>query len=116
MIIVNDCLKIIDFEGCSIDVNRQILATSGFVIPPYHEFEGYPDRYVKQLYTANQFPDVSRLPLGELMLHCWNGRFQTMAEVIQELEAFQPSAFKRNCKAVTWAVVSLPLVFLVFTT
>ncbi|KAF2790770.1 hypothetical protein K505DRAFT_221313, partial [Melanomma pulvis-pyrius CBS 109.77] len=114
MIIVNDYLKIIDFVGCSINgkpadscyqwfcyrpsptvsIQTDIFAYGCAIYeiitghPPYHEFKGYHDRYVEQLYTANQFPDVSRLPFGELMLHCWNGRFQTMAEVIQELEAF----------------------------
>jgi len=140
MIIVNDCLKIIDFEGCSIDgkpadscyqwfsyrpsptvsIQTDIFAYGCAVYeiitgqPPYYEFETYPDRYVEQMYTAYQFPDVARLPLGELILHCWHGQFRTMDEVIQKLEASQRSTSKRGRKAVTWAAVSSYLVLLVF--
>lgn len=113
----DDCLKMIDFEGCSIDgesadslyewfsYRRSIPTVSkqtdifayGCAIyevitgrPPYHEFETLDDRYslVEQLYEKNQFPVVTHLPLGELMQSCWHANFNSMSEVIQELEAF----------------------------
>ena len=56
---------------------------------PYHEFEASNNRshLVEQLYQENQFPDITNLPLGQLMQGCWHGTFNSMSEVIQALEA-----------------------------
>ncbi len=112
----NDCVKIIDFEGCSIDgeeasscyewfsYGRSTAAVSkqtdifayGCAIyeimtgrPPYHELETHDDRarLVEQQCQKSQFPDVTNLPLGELMGSCWHGAFNSMSEVIWALEA-----------------------------
>ncbi|KIW87192.1 uncharacterized protein Z519_12094 [Cladophialophora bantiana CBS 173.52] len=112
------CLKIVDFEGCSIDgepadscyewfsyrpsiprVNRRTdIFAFGCAIyevitgrPPHHELEASNDRYqqVEQLYTNNRFPDVTSLPLGQLIQSCWDGDFTSMSEVLRELETFQ---------------------------
>ncbi|EXJ94637.1 hypothetical protein A1O1_03033 [Capronia coronata CBS 617.96] len=84
-------LKIIEFEGCSVDgepadscyewfsyrppmprVSRQtdVFAFGCAVYevvtgrPPYHELEGSDDRYqeVEHLYATNRYPDVTCLP------------------------------------------------------
>lgn len=111
-------LKIIDFEGCSINnepadscyewfsyrpsmpwVSRRTdIFAFGCAIyeiitgkPPYYdEFEASDDRYreVGQLYTNNRFPDVMSLPLGWLIQGCWHGDFNSMNEIIQELDLF----------------------------
>ena len=112
-------LKIVDFEGCSIDgepadscyewfsyrpsiprVDRRTdIFAFGCAIyevmtgrPPYHELEASNDSYqqVEQLYTNHRFPDVTSLPLGVLMQSCWHGDFTSMSEVLQELDAFHP--------------------------
>ena len=120
MILVgNDHLKIIDFEGCSIDgepadslyewfsyrlstprTSRQTdIFAYGCAIyeivtgkPPYHELEKSHNRSspVEQLYRNNQFPDVTHLPFGELMRNCWLGTFKSMNEIIQVLEMAGP--------------------------
>jgi len=140
MIIVNNCLKIIDFEGCSIDgapadscyelfnyrpstpavtVKTDIFAYGCAVYEivtghrPYQEFETFPDRYVEQLYSANRFPDVSHLPFGEVMELCWHGGFESMAAVVENIEAFQRLTSEGSSKAGTWIAVSLLLVVLV---
>lgn len=113
MVIVEDQLKIIDFEGCSIDgkeatagykwYNRgdssvdsqsdifaygcliyQILTGS----PTFHEFAASDDRsnIVRHLYAEQRFPEVQGLPLGDVMLGCWSGRFKSMGEVISALD------------------------------
>ena len=111
-------LKIIDFEGCSIDgepadtcyewfsyrpsiprvTRRTDIFAFGCLIyevmagrPPHHELEASNDRYrqVEQLYANNHFPDVTSLPLGHLIQSCWHGDFNSMSEVIRELEAFR---------------------------
>jgi serine/threonine protein kinase len=118
-------LKIIDLEGCSIDgepadscyewfsyrpsIPRVSRRTDIFAFgcaiyevitgrPPYHELEASNDRYwqVEQLYTNNRFPDVTHLPLGQLIRSCWHGDLTSMSEVIRELEAFRPIPVSRN--------------------
>lgn len=122
----NDCLKIIDFEGCSIDgepasscydwfsyrpseprvnIQTDIFAYGCMIYevvagrPPYYELKTSDNQFkqVEQLYERNQFPDVSQLPLGELMRGCWRADFNSMSEVIQELEAL--SSFKEKFSA-----------------
>jgi serine/threonine protein kinase len=114
-------IKIIDFEGCSIDgesadscyewfsyrpaVPRVSRSTDIFAFgcaiyevitgrPPHHELEASDDRYqhVENLYADNHFPDVTDLPLGELMQSCWHGNLTCMDEVIRELEAYRPDS------------------------
>ena len=119
VLVGDDCLKIIDFEGCSIDgepadscyewfsyqrstptVSRRTdIFAYGCAIyeimngtPPFHELETDNDRSIlaEQLYEKHQFPDVTHLPLGELMRSCWHGSFNSMSEVIHALEAATP--------------------------
>lgn len=109
-------LKIIDFEGCSIDgqiagscyewfsyrpsMPRVSRSTDIFAFgcavyeiitgrPPNHELEKSDDPYreVEQLYANNCFPDVTSLPLSSLIWSCWHGNFNCMDEVVRELKA-----------------------------
>ncbi|KAF2000502.1 kinase-like protein [Amniculicola lignicola CBS 123094] len=113
-IIVQGRLKIIDFEGCSIDgeeagacyewfsykeltpaISRKTdIFAFGCAIyevitgrQPHDELPESDDRRfrVKQLYAENLFPNVENLPLGDLMQGCWHGTFNSMHEVLQEL-------------------------------
>lgn len=115
-----DNLKLIDFEGCSIDnepadacyewfsykhsipqVTRKtdIFAFGCAIyevmtgLQPYHELQNSAPgtSQVQLLYADNNFPDVTSIPLDWLILRCWQGDFNSMNEVIQELEAFRPS-------------------------
>jgi serine/threonine protein kinase len=115
-IVVQDRLKIIDFEGSSIDGEdagacyewfsykesspriswKTDIFAFGCAIyevitgrQPYNELLPFEDRMirVKKLYAENQFPEVGNVPLGELMQGCWNGTFDSMDEVLQELRA-----------------------------
>ena len=124
----NDRLKIIDFEGCSIDgeeasscyecfsyrrstplVSKQTdIFAYGCVMyeimtgtPPYHELEKSDDRVrlVELQYQENRFPDVRHLPLGEVMQSCWHGTLSSMSEVIQALEAASHSSPKAKSGA-----------------
>jgi len=119
----SDCLKLIDFGGASIDggehgscyqwysyrrskpaVSKQTdIFAFGCVIyeivtgkNPYHEFEASDNRshLVEQLYQENQFPDITNLPLGQLMQGCWHGTFNSMSEVVQALEAADSMSMK----------------------
>lgn len=113
-----DHVKLIDFEGCSIDggpagscyewfsycpsmprvSQRTDIFAFGCAIyevltgtPPYHELEASDDPYkqVEELYANQHFPDVTHLALGPLIQSCWCGAVSSMSEVIQELEAFR---------------------------
>jgi hypothetical protein len=59
--------------------------------PPYHEFEKSETdrREVEELYTNNQFPDVTTVPLGQLIQGCWYGEVNSMREIVRELDAFK---------------------------
>ncbi|KAK7897036.1 hypothetical protein LTR67_004924 [Exophiala xenobiotica] len=127
----SDCLKLIDFGGASIDggehgscyqwysyrrstpeVSKQTdIFAFGCVVyeiltgrHPYHEFEASDNRshLVEQLYEENQFPDITNLPLGQLMQGCWHGTFNSMTEVVQALEAADSMSMKaKNGTTVT---------------
>jgi len=126
MIITNeDNLKLIDFEGCSIDGGQNDACYEWFSykrsvpevtrktdifafgcafyevmtgLQPYHELRNSAPgtNQVQLLYADNSFPDVTFVPLGRLILRCWRGDFDSMNEVIQELEAFRPDPVTRN--------------------
>ena len=110
-------VKLIDFEGCSIDggtagscyewfsycrsTPRVTRGTDIFAFgcavyevvtgkPPYHHLEASRNKYreVEDLYANKIFPSVAKLPLGQLIHKCWNGYLSTMEHVIQELDAY----------------------------
>lgn len=114
-IIVNGHLKLIDFEGCSIDGEEagacyewfsykestpaisqktDIFAFGCAVYEvltgrqPHDELPVTDDRIcrVKQLYAENRFPEVGDMPLRNLMLGCWHNTFSSMNEVLYELK------------------------------
>ncbi|KAL8828691.1 MAG: hypothetical protein Q9170_006494 [Blastenia crenularia] len=116
MILVQGQLNLIDFEGCSIDGEEATSCYEWFSYrdltratsemtdifaygcamyeiitgkPPYHELAASDDRrrLVKQLYIERKFPDVSKLPLSEVIRGCWQGTFDSMDDVLQALEA-----------------------------
>ncbi|KAL7788209.1 kinase-like domain-containing protein [Trichoderma ceciliae] len=104
MVLVQDRIKIIDFEGCSIDGKESsqsdIFAYGCMVYHiitgtvPNHELATSEDRtrIVRQLYSENKFPKVRSLPLGDLMQGCWYGSFESMNEVLEALDAATISA------------------------
>ncbi|KAK5290557.1 hypothetical protein LTR99_011078 [Exophiala xenobiotica] len=123
-------LKIIDFEGCSIDgaqagsqyewfsYRRSTPLTDIFAFgcaifeimtgtTPYNELEKFTNRssLVEQLYRENQFPDVTHLPLGDLMQQCWNGTFTSMNDIIHSLDADRTARSKANVEGVIYRVL-----------
>ena len=97
MVIVRDRLKLIDFEGSSIDgmeaaagykwynrrdsivnLQRDTIAYGAVVYqiltgkPPFYEFAAVDDRsnLVQRLYSEHRFPEVQGLPLSDMMLGC----------------------------------------------
>ncbi|KAH3938426.1 hypothetical protein HBH98_254230 [Parastagonospora nodorum] len=124
-IIVQEHLKIIDFEGSSIDGEdagacyewfsykessprispKTDIFAFGCAIyevltgkQPYIELLPFEDRMirVKMLYAKNQFPEVENIQLGKLMQGCWNGTFNSMDEVLRELRASLQDIMKMN--------------------
>lgn len=112
----NDRLKIIDFEGCSIDgevasscyelfsyrrsravVSKQMdISAFNCAIyeiitarPPCHGPERYDDRarLVEQRHQHNQLPNFTHLLLGDVMRTCWNESFSSVSEAIHVLQA-----------------------------
>lgn len=113
-IIVDGRLKIIDFEGCSIDgkeaascyewfsykesvpaVSQQTdIFAFGCAIyevitgrQPHHDLSESDDRMacIKQLYAENRYPQVENMPLSDLMEGCWQGSFNSMEEILDQL-------------------------------
>lgn len=107
-------LKIIDFEGCSIDgeearacyewssykesiISRKTdIFAFGCAIhevvtgrQPHNELAACADRFlrIKELYAEGRYPEVQNVPLGDLMRGCWHGTFSSMNEILQELES-----------------------------
>lgn len=130
MIVTKGNLKLIDFEGCSIDgagptssyewfsykpsTPRATVQTDIFALgcvmyeimtgkPPYYEFKGMSNarEHVEHLYETNQFPDAAHLPMGHLMFDCWHGKFNSMREVIERIERFRLST-ARPWNIITW--------------
>lgn len=116
MVIVGDRLKLIDFEGCSIDgseatscyhwfsyrdakspisVQTDIFAYGCALYEimsgqhPYHELALEQNRreLVRSLYANNQFPDTTNLPFSNVINACWMGNFNSVGEVLAALEA-----------------------------
>lgn len=114
IVIVDGQLKIIDFEGCSMDGKE---ATAGYkwynrkddsvtlqsdifaygcVVyqiltgrPTFHELTESDDRsnLVRRRCAQHRFPDIQGLLLSDVILRCWSGSFKSMAEVISALDS-----------------------------
>ncbi|KAJ5059581.1 kinase-like domain-containing protein [Bipolaris maydis] len=110
-------VKLIDFEGCSVDgkdsrscyewfsnsritsgVSKQTdMFAFGCAVyelvtgkPPHYEQITCQDRSIRvdELYANGEYPDVTHLPLCNLIQNCWSGAMGSMAEIVRELEAF----------------------------
>lgn len=129
--IVQERLKIIDFEGSSIDgedagacyewfsykessprISRKtdIFAFGCAMCEvitgkhPYSELLEFEDRMirVKMLYAENQFPEVEKIPLGKLMQASRSGTFDSIDELLQQLRySLQPG---KEVKSDRWGV------------
>ncbi|WPH00403.1 rgs domain-containing serine/threonine-protein kinase a [Acrodontium crateriforme] len=56
---------------------------------PYDEIED-EDEILKR-YTAGEFPDVTSVPCGDVILKCWRGQYETIKDVHEALLAFNNS-------------------------
>ncbi|CBX96735.1 hypothetical protein LEMA_P110000.1 [Plenodomus lingam JN3] len=102
-IIVQGHLKIIDFEGSSIDGED-----AGACYEWFSYKESSPrisrktDIFAFGCAIYEVITDVENIPLGKLMQGCWNGTFNSMHEVFQELQASLLATRKVIC--VYWYV------------
>ncbi|KAI1916615.1 hypothetical protein LOZ39_000345 [Ophidiomyces ophidiicola] len=53
---------------------------------PYHNIE---DHEVDVLFRDGIFPDTTNLPLGEIILKCWTGKYVSGREVATDVEQIQ---------------------------
>ena len=108
ILVRHDRLKIIDFEGCSIDgatatscyewfsYRRSMPSTSkqadifayGYMVYevitgrlPHEELAAHEDRtaLVERRYNEDEFPNIENLPRGDFILGCWHGTISSMS-------------------------------------
>lgn len=114
MVVVENRVKIIDFEGCGMDskestaaykwYNRRGLSVDAqsdifaYGCAVYQILTGKPtfselvelgdrDKVARRRWAEKRFPDVRGWRLDSLMLGCWSGDFASMGEVIIALDA-----------------------------
>ncbi|EXJ89724.1 serine/threonine protein kinase [Capronia epimyces CBS 606.96] len=136
MIIAHGDLKLIDFEGCSIDgkgptssykwfsykpsTPRATVQTDIFALgcaiyeivtgnPPHYELKGMKNAQerVERLYESNQFPDVADLPMGAIMLDCWHGKFKSIREAVERIELLRQSTTKSRYIISWWRMMTV---------
>lgn len=56
-----------------------------FIMAGEHPYKDVPSGQVEQMYDAYRFPDVSRLFCGDIIVKCWNRRFETAQAVFEVL-------------------------------
>lgn len=100
-------LRVIDFEGSSLDGSRatsvelvnyylprpfddpptattEVFALGSFIYeimtgnPPYKELD---DDEITELFVKKQFPPVDHLPCGDIMMKCWHSQLHSAKEV-----------------------------------
>ncbi|KAI0869377.1 kinase-like protein [Hypoxylon argillaceum] len=103
-----------DFAGSCIDEEKAtVLAESGFRHPDEREnvqptiraeihtlgstiyeivtgmqpYQGLEDHEIDKHLAEGQYPDVSEVPLGDVVAKCWKGDFGSAAEVAEEIDS-----------------------------
>ncbi len=101
-----------DFAGSAIDDEKAlVVAESGYRHPDETEYQkptiraeihslgstiyeivtgkqphhGLEDQAVDRLIAEGQYPDVSAVPLGDVVMRCWKGGFNSAGEVAEEI-------------------------------
>jgi serine/threonine protein kinase len=52
---------------------------------PFYEKTQDQDREVETLMQQGRYPDVSKLPLGHVIIKCWDGFFNPAVDVVEEI-------------------------------
>ncbi|KAF1833474.1 hypothetical protein BDW02DRAFT_640062 [Decorospora gaudefroyi] len=93
-IVVRERVKIIDFDGCSVDGEDAGAWYEWFSYrESCHPISWKTDVFAfgcgiyEVLYAEDQFPEVEDIPLGTMMRGCWDGAFVSMDELVEELQA-----------------------------
>ncbi|KAJ6787771.1 hypothetical protein PWT90_06457 [Aphanocladium album] len=124
MVIVDDRVKIIDFEGCGIDgedsaaaykwYNRRESSADtqsdifAYGCAIYQILTGKPtffdlvdcddrEKVARRLWAEGRFPDVRGLRLASVMLGCWSGEFHCMEDVIAAMDSMSGSRSANTC-------------------
>ncbi|KAI2009272.1 hypothetical protein LOZ14_001166 [Ophidiomyces ophidiicola] len=91
----NNNAKLSDFAGSKLmmpTVQTEIFGLGSVLFElcttnqPYHNIE---DHEVDVLFRDGIFPDTTNLPLGEIILKCWTGKYVSGREVATDVEQIQ---------------------------
>lgn len=46
-------------------------------------------RKVEELFSLREYPNVAGMVLGDIVTRCWDGHYETMTEVLEDIMACQ---------------------------
>jgi serine/threonine protein kinase len=118
-------IKLCDFGGSSIDEDKaMVFAESGYRHPDREEYlsptiraeihslgstiyeiitekqphQGLEDHEVDGLIAKHEYPDLSEVPLQEVILMCWEGKLKSASEVAEQIALYGMSRTYIHCR------------------